>query len=200
MASAGLVAACDDARLLGFPLWERQRELLGHVESGPRMHVWALGRRSGKSTLASLVGLWDCLLRRAVEDGAPRREAVRGRGRDEPPAGAAAGRRGSLVVERSPLLAGLVEKVTDDEILFVNGTAFAAFPCTSRGGRGWPISCLVMDEAAHFLDTDGNQAAEPVFRLAAPLSGAVRLGRSRAGLLDPLRRRRLLRRPLPSRL
>ncbi len=72
------------------------------------------------------------------------------------------------VVERSPLLAPLVESSTDDEIVFRNGSVFAAFPCTSRGGRGWPVFCLLMDEAAHFVDTEGNASAEPVFRALVP--------------------------------
>src|SRR5207253_2787657 len=59
----GLVQACDDRRLFAFDLWPRQRELLEAVERGPRIHVWAVGRRSGKSTMAALVCLWDCLLR-----------------------------------------------------------------------------------------------------------------------------------------
>src|SRR5439155_21929088 len=59
----GLVGACDDRRVLGCPLWPKQREIIASVEAGPRLHVWALGRRSGKTTMAALVGLWDCLLR-----------------------------------------------------------------------------------------------------------------------------------------
>src|SRR5213080_2104796 len=59
----GLLAACDDPQLFGFPLWPRQRDLLAAVEAGPRMHVWALGRRGTKSTMKALVGLWCCLLR-----------------------------------------------------------------------------------------------------------------------------------------
>ena len=50
----GLVQACDDRRLFGFELWPRQRELLEAVERGPRLHVWAVGRRCGKSTPAAL--------------------------------------------------------------------------------------------------------------------------------------------------
>lgn len=69
--------------------------------------------------------------------------------------------------ERSPLLAPRVATVTEDEIVFTTGSAVAAFPCTSRGGRGWPISTLVMDEAAHFLDTEGN-SAETVWRALVP--------------------------------
>jgi hypothetical protein len=65
--AVGLVEACDDSRLFAFPLWARQRELLASVEAGPRLHVWALGRRSAKTTSAALVGLWDTLLRPELE-------------------------------------------------------------------------------------------------------------------------------------
>ncbi len=168
--SVGLLAACDDPQLLGFPLWPRQRSLLAAVEAGPRLHVWALGRRSGKTTLAALVGLWDCLLRPEL-DGlvrpGERRHAV----------GIATNLRQARlfvraalsIVERSPLLAELVESVTEDELAFVNGTALSAFPCTSRGARGWPISSLLMDEAAHFLsETEGPQVADRVFGALVP--------------------------------
>jgi hypothetical protein len=67
-----------------------------------------------------------------------------------------------------------VETVTDDEIRFVNGTGFAAFPCSSRGGRGWPIFALLLDEFAHFLDeTEGPQVADRVAG-AGSVDGAVR--------------------------
>src|SRR5262249_45750440 len=77
------------------------------------------------------------------------------------------------IVEASPGLASLVEASTDDEIRFVlpSGarTAVRAFPCSSRGGRGWPISTLVLDEAAHFIsETDGFQTADRVFEALAP--------------------------------
>ena len=41
------------------------------------------------------------------------------------------------IVEGSPLLSGFVDSVTDDEIVFSNRSVLAAFPCTSRGVRGW---------------------------------------------------------------
>ena len=166
---SGLVAACDDRRLFAFPPWPVQRELLTSVEQGPRLHVWALGRRSGKTTLAAVCCLWDALLRPQLF------ERLRPGERRYAVAVATNLRQARLlvhaarsIVERSPLLAGLVENVTEDEIVFSTGAAVAAFPCTSRGGRGWPISTLVMDEAAHFVDTDGNSAAEPVWRALSP--------------------------------
>ncbi len=165
----GLVAACDDARLFGFKLWPTQRTFLSDIEGGPRLHVWALGRRSGKTTMAALVCLWDALLRPQLA------ERLRPGERRYAVAVATNLRQARLIVraarslvERSPLLSGLVTSVTDDEIIFATGAAIAAFPCTSRGGRGWPISTLVLDEAAHFLDTDGNSAAETVWRALVP--------------------------------
>jgi hypothetical protein len=165
----GLLEACDDPGLFDFPLWPRQRDLLASVEKGPRIHAWALGRRSGKTTLAALVALWDTCLRDldALVRPGERRHAV---------AVATNLRQARLfvraalsVVERSPLLAEMVEAVTEDEIHFTKGTALSAFPCTSRGARGWPISTLLMDECAHFLsDTEGPQVADRVFGSLVP--------------------------------
>src|SRR6202035_4376854 len=116
-------------------------------------------------TLAALCCLWDALLRpeldALVRPGETRFAVAIATNHAQARLIVNAAR---SIVERSPLLAPLVEGSTDDEIRFVlpSGarTAIKAFPCTSRGGRGWPISTLVMDEAAHFMDSDGFQAAE----------------------------------------
>ncbi len=173
-ASVGLLAACRDPQLLGadLALWPRQVDLLADVESGPRLHVWALGRRSGKTTCAAAVALWDCLLRPELD------AMVRPGERRHAVAVATNLRQARLfvqaalsIVERSPLLASLVEAVTEDEITFVNGTALSAFPCTSRGARGWPISTLLFDEFAHFYsETDGPQTADRVLEALLPSS------------------------------
>jgi hypothetical protein len=166
----GLVQACDDRQLFGFPLWPRQGELLASLERGPRLQVWALGRRSGKTTMGAVAALWNALLRPdldAMIRPGERRHAV---------AVATNLRQARLfvraalsIVERSPLLRGLIESQSEDEIVFRNGAAITAFPCSSRGGRGWAISLLMMDEAAHFLtDTDGPAVAERVFNALVP--------------------------------
>jgi hypothetical protein len=170
----GLLDACDDGQLFNFPLWPRQRDLLAALERGLRIHVWALGRRSGKSTLAALVCLWDALLRpeldTMVRPGETRFAVAIATNHQQARLIVNAAR---SIVERSPLLAPLVDGATDDELRFLlpSGakTAVRAFPCTSRGGRGWPVSTLVMDEAAHFVsETDGYQAAERVWGALTP--------------------------------
>ncbi len=179
--AVGLVAACDDPRLLGINLWPKQREWLETVEQGPRIHVWACGRRSAKTTTAALVGLWDCLFRPELSAfllPGERRHAV---------AVAVNVKQARLfvsqakaIVSRSPLLAEQIENVTEDSLSFRNDTVLSAFACSSRSARGWPLSTLLLDEAAHFLsETDGPQTAERVWEALVPstlqFGGAARI-------------------------
>lgn len=167
-----LLAACDDPELLGFPLWPRQRELLASLETGPTLHVWALGRRSGKTTIGAAAGVCNALFR-------PDLDALVRRGERRYVVSIANSQRQARLfvraalslVEASPLLRDAVASSTLDEIVFSNGVVLAAFPCTARGIRGWPVSFLFLDELAHFIDdTEGTgpQVAEHVFRAATP--------------------------------
>lgn len=168
-ARSGLLAACDDPRGFAVALWPFQRKLLRAVERGPRMHVVAAGRRSGKSTSAALVLLWDCLLRpeltAKVRPGERRYSVAVATNLRQARLIVAAAR---SIVERSPTFRPLLEVATDDELTFRNGTALTAFPCTARGSRGWPISALLLDEVAHFVDSEGNSAAESVWQALVP--------------------------------
>jgi len=166
----GLVEACDDPRILGhFHLWPAQRALLARIEAGPRTQVIAWGRRGTKTTMQALIGVWACTLRPGL------RRFLRPRERGYAVGVATNLRQARLliaaaqsVIDQSPLLSQLVDAATEDEIRFKTGHAFAAFPCSARGGRGWAIHTLLMDEAAHFVDSEGNAAAEPVWRALSP--------------------------------
>jgi hypothetical protein len=139
----GLLGACDDPQLFGFKLWPRQRELLEVVEAGYRLHVWALGRRSGKTTMAALVGLWACLFRPEVA------ACVRPGERFYAVAVATNIRQARLfvsaarsIVEASPLLAPLLVSATEEELVFNTGGVLTAFPCSSRAaGAGRSRRC-----------------------------------------------------------
>lgn len=167
----GLVEAALDPRLFGVDLSPRQRELLEAVEADPGnlLHVWALGRRSGKTLLGAIIALHYCLLRPDLA------EHVRRREKRYSVAVATNLRQSRIFVDQArsildgaPLLSELVESVTDDAVTFKTGTVLACFPCTSRGGRGWPVQCLLLDEIAHYVDGDGNSAAEPIYRALVP--------------------------------
>ena len=169
----GLVQACDDSQLFGVKLWPRQREILAAIERGEnRLFVLCLGRRSSKTTMSALTMLWTCLLRPEL------REMVRSRERLWSVGVATNLRQARLlvsaarsIVEDSPLLAPMLESSTEDELRFSNGTALAAFPCSSRAGRGWPIACLVADEMAFMLsETEGPAVADRVWTSLVPAS------------------------------
>ena len=171
--SRTVLEACDDDRLFGVDLWPEQRTLLADVDV-VRLLLWALGRRSGKTTMAALVCLWDCLLRPELDE-----RMMPGETRYAVPV-ATNLQQARLIVdaargiaERSPAFSRCIERMTEDELRFTSPsgspTALRAFPCSSRGARGWPISCLVLDEAAHMLDsTDGPQVADRVYSALVP--------------------------------
>ena len=164
----GFREALGDPKLFGLDLHSRQRDLAEVVERTP-LTVAACGRRSGKSLTGAALLVWDACLRRSLAD-------YLRRGERRFCVGVATSLRQSrlliaaarTLVENSPLLRELLEAATDDELHFTTGSSVVAFPCTARGGRGWPVSSLVLDEFAHHLDTDGNSAAEQVWRAFTP--------------------------------
>ncbi len=166
-----LLDAVDDPNLLGGTLtpWPKQRDVLGVIE-GSRLSVLCLGRRSGKTTMMALAALHSCLLSphldRFVQPGETRWAVAIATNRRQARLIVSQAR---AIVERSPLLSPLVVASSEDEIRFENDTAIAAFPCSSRGGRGWPIHFLAFDEAAHFVsETDGFQTAARVWEALSP--------------------------------
>jgi hypothetical protein len=170
------VRACDDRDLLGFDLWPAQRRILEAVERGPRIHAWALGRRSGKSTMCAIVGLWDACLR-------PELDARVRRGERRHVVVVATNRRQARlvldaarsIVTGSKLLSGLLLGESEDALEFSTGATFSAFPCTARSGRGWAISTLILDELAFMVDAEGsNAAAESVWQALVP--GTLQFG------------------------
>lgn len=166
-----LLDAARDPALLGagLKLWPTQIALLEGVAKN-RLSVWSLGRRAGKSTSSAMALLWCCLLRPELLS------RLRPGERGYAVCIATNARQARLIlhaattiVQASPVLSEMVEAVLEDELVFTNGTALAAFPCSSRAGRGWPIFGLVLDEAAHMQsETDGYMVADRVFEALVP--------------------------------
>jgi len=169
--TAGLVEAIEDEQLLGAGLspFPRQREILEAIEAGPRIHVLACGRRAGKTLLGAAAAVWDAALRGNLD-----RHLRRGERRYAVCVAVNVAQARLFVsaartlLEASPLLSSLVENQTDDRIDLSTGATIAAFPCTARGARGWPISLLLLDEFAHHVDGEGNIASDAVWRALTP--------------------------------
>jgi Terminase large subunit, T4likevirus-type, N-terminal len=169
--STPLLQACDRRDLLGAtPLYPNQRRVLAGIDAGPRIHVLNLGRRSGKTYMAALAMLHNLLLSphldQMVREGEQREAVFVATTQRQAQIALKAAR---SIVEASPILKGMVERVTSDEITFSNGTTLAAIACSSAGARGRPISAMTMDEAHFFLsDTDGDATADAVWEALVP--------------------------------
>ncbi|MDQ6794346.1 MAG: hypothetical protein M3067_05940 [Chloroflexota bacterium] len=157
---------------LGLDLSAVQSEMLASFEaSGASQAVWQCGRRGGKSLLADVLALFDAgvrdQLREHLRPGEPRVTAVVAQRLD-----AAHDHIASIaaMVERSPRLRRLlVGAPTTDEIAFTNGSRIRAYPCSARAIRGGAWSCAVLDELAHYVDTqEGNAAGDRVLEAAHP--------------------------------
>jgi phage terminase large subunit-like protein len=166
----GLIDAVKDPNLLGaMKLWPTQVEMLEAVVWAQRS-IWCCGRRSSKSTQASLVLLWMALLQPQLRDHVLADERISfvcvASNREQARIVLNSAKR---IVKQSPLLSPLIERETDVAIDFANGSSVEAFVCSARTTRGWPIAALVLDELAWFTSSDeGPQTAANVYKALSP--------------------------------
>ncbi|MBA7545241.1 hypothetical protein ES705_37607 [subsurface metagenome] len=71
------------------------------------------------------------------------------------------------MLERSPMLKGLIKKSTELEITLKNYVKIISGPCNSTALRGLPICVLIMDEIA-FYRIEGPKADEAIFNSLRP--------------------------------
>jgi hypothetical protein len=153
-ASVGLLEACDDVNLLAFPAHPEQRKLLSAIEKH-RMVIACCGRRFGKTRGVAAAALHNLLLvpelDKLVSPG-ERRYAV-----------SVANNRAQArifvdharsIVKSSPALRRELVSEGAHELVFRGDRVLSAFPCTAKGGRGWAVSFLGLDEFAHHFDID----------------------------------------------
>lgn len=162
---------CEDPNLLNLELWPKQREILMDFWNGNyRIGLWALGRRSSKTTMAAACAVYaSCLLgdeyREYLQPGEPFYVFAVATNLEQSKEFL---RRVKTFVQRSPILKKLVQRETTDSLELSNGCIFRAVPATSRGVRGYAIPFLVFDEAAHFQDTEGNAAGDSLYQALSP--------------------------------
>jgi hypothetical protein len=167
----GLLEAIDNEKLLGaaFTPFPRQREALEWVETCIR-NFWCMGRRSGKSSMAGAVLAWRAALcphlRRYVQPGEDIYHVAVASNREQAQVTLGAARR---LLTASPVLSRLVERDTDTELRLRDGHVLAAFVCSARTTRGFPIATLCLDEFGFFQTSDdGPAAAQNVYRATVP--------------------------------
>jgi hypothetical protein len=181
-----LAAAASDVRLLGGAVawWPRQIQLLGSLDGPERLHVWAIGRQSGKSSLAACAAVHNAAMRADLDEMLPR-----GRTRYVLVAAPAEDQAREFIrlcehiIDSSPVLRSLASVKADRiDFAFPSGarTAIRAMPANSRSVRGLSASLIVFDEFAHFTDTAGPASDERMFEALEP---STRVFRDKAKVL-----------------
>jgi hypothetical protein len=163
-AAVGLLDAVKDKRLLAFRPHPAQALLLLYIETN-QLVVAAAGRRFGKSRAAAAGALWNLLLR-------PELDALISPGEARYAVSVANSQaqarifveHAASIVKGSPTLRRELLEEQLDRLVFRGGRVLAAFPCSSKSGRGWPISYLVLDEFAHHFEDPGGEGGPATAR------------------------------------
>ena len=152
--------------VLGLELHPRQKEALEAIACHV-LDVLAVGRRGGKSLIGSAWAAYDAVVRdlsRYLRPGELRYIVMM-----------APSLRQSRELFRTlhgfferPELAPLVVSETNDTIELVTGVIIMVIPCNSRSARRLPISTVILEEFGQFIDSDGYQSDEAVYRALAP--------------------------------
>ena len=152
--------------VLSINLYPRQAEALEGIASSV-LGVLACGRRGGKSLIGSIWATYDAVVRDLsahLRPGEVRYVVLM-----------APSLRQSRELFRTvrsffdlPSLRPLVLSEGADTIELATGVVIMVVPCNSRAARGLPISTVFLEEFGQFIDSDGYQSEEAVYRALAP--------------------------------
>lgn len=156
-------------RELGVKLYPGQaKALLEYYQSGKPNWLFLAGRRSGKSLLSDIIACYEALIPDFSEILRPGEErfiiliSVR---QDS----------ANLHIEniyrllrRAKAFRGMVEERTKERITLNNGASIISLPASGRSVRGYTACTAILDELAHFVDSQGNSSADTVFDAVQP--------------------------------
>lgn len=165
----GLVAAARDTRLLGASIeWrDSQLGLLRRLAGPQALHLWRVGRQSGKTSLAACASVHNCTMRPDLDEMIPH-----SRWRAVPVVAPSEDQSREFVqvaagmIEASPVLGALAE-IKSDRIDFrvprvdAHGhrwtakTSIRAMAANARSVRGPSSALVIFEEMAHLNSTEG---------------------------------------------
>lgn len=163
---------CSDfAKLvLQVELWPEQKRILDSYFDGDKTHaVWALGRRCGKTLMASIAALYACFVLEAAYKRRVRKSEkfyILTIANDQSQAKLALNNIRQLLLD-SPL-ADEIKRETATEIETSNNCVFQAIPASARASRGKAVVCLIMDELSFALEGDANRGASAIYKALSP--------------------------------
>ena len=156
--------------VLKLDLYPRQEEILEEIVSNnARIAVLALGRRSGKSLLTSVLAIYCGLVLDSVF-----RCYLRPSEKFYIVSVANSQDQAKIILEniRSMILGSVfkaeIVRETAELIELRNGCVFKCMPASGRSGRGLAIPVLLMDELAFAIDTDGSTGGSAIYKALSP--------------------------------
>lgn len=162
----------SDPNLLNTSLWPKQAEILEQFWQGDHnLAVWSLGRGSGKTFMAAVLGTYAaCMMadsyKKYLRPGERFYIVSIANTIDQ----AKISLQGVKdLINGSPILKPLIIRETTDTLELSNGAVFRALPASGRGGRGLSCPLVIFDEIGHALDTEGgNAAGDSLFQALSP--------------------------------
>jgi hypothetical protein len=154
---------------LGVTLYPGQAQALNEYYTSGRQN-WLLlaGRRGGKSLLSDIVAIYESVVpsfEGMLRDNEDRYVIIVSVRQDNASLHI---RQIGKLLKHSKALKGLIAEQTKDSITLSNGVVMLSLPASARAGRGFTVSTLILDELAHFIDSQGNASADQVFDAFTP--------------------------------
>ena len=154
---------------LGVTLYDGQASALTeYYESDKQNWLLLAGRRSGKSLLSDIIACYEALIpsfsnmtrqdeERYILLISVRQDSAQLHIRNI-----------AKLLKHNKKIGALIEKVSEDRIILNTGVVILSLPASARAARGYTASTLVFDEAAFYVDTNGNSSAEAIYTALEP--------------------------------
>lgn len=154
---------------LGLDLYEGQAAVLTeYYESGKPNWLLLSGRRGGKSLISDVIACYEATvsdyagMTREGED----RYILIVSVRDD--SAKLHIRQIAKLLRNSRSTAAMIDQVKEDRVILKNDVVILSLPASARAARGYTASTLILDEAAFYVDTEGNASAEAIFTALSP--------------------------------
>ncbi len=154
-------------------LWKVQREIvdaLAPETSAHKIVLMILGRRSGKTTISAAMAVYLGVIyadeyKKHLRDGEPFYIVCGANSQDQARILLNAIKD---FINDSDILRHLVEGETADTLTLSNGCIFKALSSSGRSARGLACPVVILDEFAHFTDTEGNASGSNILQALTP--------------------------------
>ena len=154
---------------LGVDLYPGQESTLSeYYESDKPNWLLLAGRRSGKSLLSDIIAIYEALVpdfTGMTRQGEERYILLISVRQDSAQLHI---RNIAKLLRHNRKIGALIDRVSEDRIILKTGVVILSLPASARAARGYTASTLVFDEAAFYVDTNGNSSAEAIYTALEP--------------------------------